>query len=668
MAIDITQFHQTFFEESLEGIDEMESGLLQIEEGMAGQRSTDLFETDKESLNTIFRAVHSIKGGSATFGFNNVAEFSHVLESLLDELREGRITKNRRVVNVLLQSIDCLRHLLGAAQTGDAIDQTLTESVHSAMEELLKGGGAKIRKPESKAETSRTGVGHRGWKIRFKPEAHMLKTSNDPARILRALSSLGKLGVKADTSLLPEWDDIDPESVYLGWDLELETNAARDQIMEVFAWVIDDCQLDVEPMAPTARASTIGTAAKTAEASTQSIRISTGKIDALVDLVGELVITQTMLSRFEGNVTQENVSKLMAGLSQLERNTRDLQEGVMSIRMLPVGFAFNKLPRMVRDVSNQLGKNIDLKISGESTELDKTVVERISDSLLHLVRNCIDHGIESPEQREAANKPKTGTVTLNAYQEGGNVVIEIEDDGQGLNREKILAKGIEKGLVEPDAELTPDQIDQMIFLPGFSTADIVTDVSGRGVGTDAVRTNIQALRGNVEVFSEPGQGTRFILRLPLTLAIMDGLSIVVGNQTYILPMLNIVESIHMTNDQVIRPAGGSEKFSLRDEILPLTRLYELFHMEPRSTDLSQGIVVVVEADSKKAGIFVDELLGQQQVVVKSLEEHHRKVEGVATATILGDGEVALILDVATLVRLAYTHLSTESYSTKAAAG
>ena len=668
MAIDITQFHQTFFEESLEGIDEMESELLQIEEGMAGQRSTDLFDADKESLNTIFRAVHSMKGGSATFGFNDVAEFAHVLESVLDELREGQITKNRHVVSVLLQSVDCLRNLLGAAQTGDAVDQTLTESVRSALEGLLKGKSTKTGKPKrKKSATAQTGAGHQGWKIRFKPEAHMLKTGNDPARILRALASLGKIRVKADTSLLPEWDDIDPESVYLGWDLELETSAPRDQVMEVFAWVIDDCQLDVEPM--TSRAQAAGGAVKTAEATTQSIRISTGKIDALVDLVGELVITQTMLSRFEGNnVTQENVNKLMAGLSQLERNTKDLQEGVMSIRMLPVGFAFNKLPRMVRDVSGKLGKNIDLKISGESTELDKTVIERISDSLLHLVRNCIDHGIELPEEREAADKPKTGTIRLNAFQEGGNVVIEIEDDGQGLNREKILAKGIEKGLIEADAELTADQIDQMIFLPGFSTADIVTDVSGRGVGTDAVRTNIRALRGNVEVYSTPGQGTRFILRLPLTLAIMDGLSVIVGDQTYILPMLNIVESIHMTNDQITRPAGGSEKFPLRDEILPLTRLYELFHMEPRSTDLSQGIVVVVEADNKKAGIFVDELLGQQQVVVKSLEEHHRKVEGVATATILGDGEVALILDVTTLVRLAYTHLSTESYSTNAAAG
>ncbi|MDH5650200.1 MAG: chemotaxis protein CheA, partial [Gammaproteobacteria bacterium] len=307
-----------------------------------------------------------------------------------------------------------------------------------------------------------------------------------------------------------------------------------------------------------------------------------------------------------------------------------------------------------------------LKISGESTELDKTVIERISDSLLHLVRNCIDHGIEKPQDRIAANKPETGVIRLNAYQEGGNVVIEIEDDGQGLNHEKIAKKAVEKGLVEPGVELTPDQISQMIFLPGFSTADSVTDVSGRGVGTDAVRTNIRALRGNVEVFSTPGQGTRFILRLPLTLAIMDGLSVIVGDQTYILPMLNIIESVHLSEADVTRPAGGSEKFNLRDQILPLTRLYELFHMQSKSTDLSQGIVVIVEADGKRAGIFVDELLGQQQVVVKSLEEHHRKVEGVATATILGDGEVALILDVTTLVKLAYTHVSRHSYAARAA--
>ena len=664
MAIDMSQFHQTFFEESLEGIAEMESELLSIEDGMAGKRGSDVFEADTESLNTIFRSVHSIKGGSATFGFNDVAEFSHVLETLLDDLREGRVTKNRHVVSILLQSVDCLRTLLGAAQSDTAVDKTLIDSVGTALKELQHTGGATESNPVSK-KAAKVQTEKQGWNIKFKPDSRILTTGNDPLRILKQLSSLGSLKTRVDTSLLPEWADLDPELCHLAWNLELTGDVSKEQIMEAFAWVIDDCQLDVSSIADsrkTVNATTASGHTKTVEAITQSIRIGTNKIDGLVDLVGELVITQTMLNRFDGQPTKENISKLMAGLAQLERNTRDLQESVMSIRMLPVGFAFNKLPRMVRDISAQLGKKIDLKISGESTELDKTVIERISDSLLHLIRNCIDHGIETPDIREAAGKPRTGTIKLDAYQEGGNVVIEIADDGKGLQREKILSKAVERGLIDSDAELTPEQIDQMIFLPGFSTADAITDVSGRGVGADAVRTNIRSLRGNVEVFSVPGQGTRFILRLPLTLAIMDGLSVVVSSQTYILPMLSIVESIHLGNDDVIRPAGGSEKFKLREEILPLTRLYERFNLQPRSTDLIQGIVVVVESDGRKAGIFVDELLGQQQVVVKSLEEHHRKVEGVATATILGDGEVALILDIPVLVKLAHTHLSRESYA------
>lgn len=656
MAIDMTQFHQTFFEESLEGMEEMESHLLAIEETMAGRRGTDLFEADKESLNTIFRAVHSIKGGSATFGFNQIASFAHILETLLDDLREGRCPKTRHVVNVLLQSVDCLRGLLEAARTDSPVDEVLIEGVRAALKKLQQDTGSSSSAPVPLSDDST--VSSNGWKIHFMPQADMLKSGNDPLRIIRALSSHGKIKVKIDNARLPAWENIDPEASYLSWIIELHGDVSRKTVMDAFAWVIGDCELEVTPLdEDRPQISGVETAQNRAQISssaTQSIRISTSKADDLVNLVGELVITQTMLSRFEGELENENIDKLMENLGQLERNTRDLQESVMSMRMLPIGFAFNKLPRMVRDVSQQLGKKVELKVSGESTELDKTVIERVGDSLLHLVRNCVDHGLEVPKERKAAGKPETGTIHLRAYQEGGNVIIEIEDDGKGLQREKILAKAIERGLVSADADMSEEQIDQIIFIPGFSTADQVTDVSGRGVGTDAVRTNIRALRGNVEVVTTPGKGTKFTLRLPLTLAIMDGLTVRVGSHVYILPMLNIVESVSVTEDQITRPGGSAEKFVLRKTVMPLTRLYDLFQIRADINNIEEGIVVVVEAEGKKAGIFVDELLGQQQVVVKSLEEHHRKVEGVATATILGDGKVALILDVTALVRLSHT--------------
>lgn len=656
MAIDMTQFHQTFFEESLEGMEEMESHLLAIEETMAGRRGTDLFEADKESLNTIFRAVHSIKGGSATFGFNQIASFAHILETLLDDLREGRCPKTRHVVNVLLQSVDCLRGLLEAARTDSPVDEVLIEGVRAALKKLQQDTGSSSSAPVPLSDDST--VSSNGWKIHFMPQADMLKSGNDPLRIIRALSSHGKIKVKIDNARLPAWENIDPEASYLSWIIELHGDVSRKTVMDAFAWVIGDCELEVTPLdEDRPQISGVETAQNRAQISssaTQSIRISTSKVDDLVNLVGELVITQTMLSRFEGELENENIDKLMENLGQLERNTRDLQESVMSMRMLPIGFAFNKLPRMVRDVSQQLGKKVELKVSGESTELDKTVIERVGDSLLHLVRNCVDHGLEVPKERKAAGKPETGTIHLRAYQEGGNVIIEIEDDGKGLQREKILAKAIERGLVSADADMSEEQIDQIIFIPGFSTADQVTDVSGRGVGTDAVRTNIRALRGNVEVVTTPGKGTKFTLRLPLTLAIMDGLTVRVGSHVYILPMLNIVESVSVTEDQITRPGGSAEKFVLRKTVMPLTRLYDLFQIRADINNIEEGIVVVVEAEGKKAGIFVDELLGQQQVVVKSLEEHHRKVEGVATATILGDGKVALILDVTALVRLSHT--------------
>jgi two-component system chemotaxis sensor kinase CheA len=674
MAIDLSQFHQTFFEESLEGLGDMEAELLRIEAGISGDDHSALFEADRESLNTIFRAVHSIKGGSSTFGFNQVAEFSHVLETLLDDVREGRCEKSRALVSVLLRSVDTLRALLQGAQDG-------TEVMHSVVNGMLdelrqfQVTDASARKQAEQSANQAEEIS--GWRIEFKPHSNLFLTGNDPLRILRALAEMGELEVDADTSGLPSWKEFNAEECVLSWTLHLHAPVSEQQIRDTFMWVQEECDLELQPMAAaTIEQAGVATQKTGREAerraterrqedrrsgdrresqtsAAQSIRVSLPKIDEMVDLVGELVITQTMLNRFNGSMDMRDLPLLFESLSQLERNTRELQESVMRIRMLPVSFAFNRLPRAVRDLGQQLGKEVELRIIGEHTELDKTVIERISDPLMHLVRNCVDHGIEIPSERKRLGKPEVAVVRVEAFQKGGNVVIEIEDDGNGINRERVVRKAIERGLAEPDAELTSDEIDELIFLPGFSTAEKVTGVSGRGVGMDVVRSNIRALGGSVELKSTPGEGTLFTMRLPLTLAIMDGLSISVGEHTYILPLLSVAESVCLESNQISRPGGGSELFAFHGDYLPLLRLHKLFGITPKYTDITDGIVVVVDVDGKQAGIFVDELVGQQQVVVKSLEAHYKKVDGISTATILGDGEVALILDISTLARMAH---------------
>jgi len=660
MAIDLTQFHQTFFEESLEALSDMEAELLRIDSHMSGRRNSDEFEADNESLNTIFRAVHSIKGGSSTFGFEVVANFSHILENLLDELREDRFKKTRELVSILLQSCDSLRQLIQNAQNGNNELPADIEKVQTRLQELLEANGIVDADRREKARPIDAPTKNdSGWNISFAPNENILATGNDPIRIIRALSMLGEYNVEANLDRLPSWDKINPENVYLSWELEILEAIPKSEIDNIFSWVIDDCSLEITARenkttdTKQKKLTSIEPAPSSASDKSnsnivQSIRVSTPKIDALVDLVGELVITQTMLGQFKEEITPEGIAKLQAGLSLLERNTRDLQESVMGIRMLPIGFALNKLPRIVRDVSQKLNKQVKLDISGEGTELDKSVIESIGDALLHIVRNSVDHGFETTDERIAAGKPKMGTIHVDAYQKGGSVVIVIRDDGGGLDRKLILTKAIEKGLVDKDADMADEQIDRLIFLPGFSTAKEITGVSGRGVGMDVVRTRISDLGGNVEVETNPGMGTKFTLRLPLTLAIMDGLCVKVGAQVYIIPLLSVVESLSLSDQQVSRPAGCSELVPFHDEYVPLLRLYELFNLSSANKQVSDGIVIIVETENKKVGLLVDDIIGQQQVVVKSLETHYKRVEGVATATILGDGEVALILDISTL--------------------
>jgi two-component system chemotaxis sensor kinase CheA len=677
MSIDISQFHDVFFEESFEGLDAMESGLLNLEEGTP----------DVEAINTIFRAAHSIKGGAGTFGFMAVSEFTHKMETLLDEMRNGQRDVTSESTNVLLVAVDVLREMLTAVQQDQPTDDERIASVVQQLAALLDDEAGEVSSDEQGSESQTAGEQKAlGWKISFKPHRHMLQTGNDPVRMFRELASLGEINVQVNDSGLPAFSSLEPEDSYLSWEIELTGDASKEDVQEIFEWVDDDCDLSIEALAaasedsaqqpeqelkqadevpadsePTQQVEATPPQAavekEAAQKSTSSapvstsIRVSTEKIDSLINLVGELVITQSMLSQVGDNFQPDMLPQLIDGLAQLERNTREMQEGIMQIRMLPISFAFNRFPRLVHDLSIKTGKKVELKLSGEQTELDKTVMEKIGDPLVHLVRNSLDHGLETPEKRRASGKSETGTLLLNAFHQGGNIVIEIKDDGAGLNEEKIFNKAVDKGLISAAEKLPPEKIHELIFLPGFSTADVISDISGRGVGMDVVRKNISSLGGSVEVRSQEGVGTTFTIRLPLTLAIMDGQSIKVADQNYILPLVSIIESLEVDQKDVKLVSGRGELYELRDEYVPVIRIYDIFNLEPKVTELEEGLLVIVEGDGQKVGLFIDELLGQQQVVIKSLETNYRKVLGLSGATILGDGTVALILDVPGLISL-----------------
>ena len=653
MAIDIRQFHQTFFDESQEGLVSMESALLQIEQSLSTALPNQAMTSDPEVLNTIFRVVHSIKGGASTFGFGWVADFSHLLETLLDDVRAGHRQVDRHIAGLLLRAVDCLQILLSSARSGSSVDPAAIEEVTAELEALHL-----TPTPAMGIDLAATGTATGKadtWRIRFIPKANLFFSGNDPLRVLRELSTLGELQVETDMARLPPWAELDAEICYLGWTLQLSGTVTRDAIAEVFSWIADDCELEIQPIQdqPVARKAASATAgdsdADQAKARGTSIRVSTHKMDTLVDIVGELVITQTILNQTVAQFGPDSGQRLNAALAQLERNLRQLQENVMRIRMLPIGFVFNRLPRLVRDISQQLGKQVELKISGEGTELDKTVIERISDPLLHMVRNSLDHGIETPQERRAAGKPEIACIRIDASQHGGHVIVEIDDDGRGLDQEKILQRAVERGLIAVNTKLSVEQIAELVFLPGFTTADSVSDLSGRGVGLDVVRNNIYSLGGNIDVRTQAGHGTHFTIRLPLTLAILDGLGVQVGRQTYIVPLTSITESMGLAAEQIRRLPGGEEIFQFRQEYVPLIRLQRLFADTSNTDDSARGIVVVVEANGRRAGLFVDDLLGQQQIVIKSLESHYRRVDGISAATILGDGTVALILDIGGLV-------------------
>jgi len=760
MTIDLTQFHDAFFEESFEALDSMEAALLKL----------DIGAPEPELINTIFRVAHSIKGGSATFGFSDIASFTHSLETLLDELRGGSMQVTLAISDLLLKSVDVMRAMLKSTQAKQPIDMQRVSDLQFDLELIIAQknatpaptvvpeaiahlaaaapasaapAAAAAPAPASNntaasasassaasaappaAATPAPPAAAPGWEISFRPYRELFARGNDPLRMMRELAELGELTVHLDTSALPGFADLEAQSCYLAWKIELEGDVAEEAIRQVFEWAEGDCDLelrrkgrpmdlagnvppadtaDVAPVevevAPTAAPAAPASEAAVADAilsgkapaeepkheaaaaapapvaaapaapalaavkdakpdapvtaigDSGSIRVSVEKIDELMNTVGELVITQAMLSQLGGAMEGPHAEKLRAGLAQLERNTRELQESVMRVRMLPISFVFSRFPRMVRDIAQRLGKQIDLKLTGEQTELDKTVLEKIGDPLVHLVRNSIDHGIEMPEARIAAGKPAAGTVHLDACHRGGNIAVEVSDDGGGLDKDRILAKARQRGLVGQNDVLTEEQIHDLIFLPGFSTAEKTTDLSGRGVGMDVVRRNVKELGGKIELRSERGKGSRFIITLPLTLAIVDGQSVAVGSETYIIPLISIVESMRLKETSISRLSGHNEVFSFRGDYLPIIRLHELFGVEPRARALHEGLVVIAEGDGRRVGLFVDDLLGQQQVVIKSLEANYGHVEGVSGATILGDGSVALILDVTGIIAAA----------------
>lgn len=683
MSIDMSQFRQVFFEESFEGLEIMETGLMALTPGERGG----------ETINAIFRAAHSIKGGAGTFGFAEIGEFTHILETLLDETRDGRRVVTAESVDVLLEGVDVLRMMLTAAREDSPQDAAAIQTVRERLEALLNAGAPDESKAAPAKPLEQTAPAPTRFRIRFVPEPQLAATGNDPLRLLEELAELGEVAVTTDTSRLPAFDGLDPELSLLGYEIELTGVTSESAIREIFDWVEDDAEIELtpieaaEPTQPAAPESDSAPALTVLEPpedrrsgedrrqaerrkvqpEASSIRVSTEKIDALINMVGELVITQSMLNEFDGEMGADEIERLRAGLAQLERNTRELQESVMRIRMLPISFAFNRFPRLVRDLSSKLGKKVELELNGEQTELDKTVMEKIGDPLVHLVRNSLDHGIETPVARKDKGKPETGRLELNAFHEGGNIVIEIADDGGGLDTDRIMAKARERGLVGADETLPEAAIHDLIFHAGFSTAEAISDVSGRGVGMDVVRRNIKDLGGTIQVTSARDVGSTFTIRLPLTLAILDGQLCRVGEQTLIVPLVAIVESLQVEPGQIKAVSGRAELYRLRDEYIPIVRPETVFGFRNDAARLEDGLIVIVESERRKVGLFVDDLLAQQQVVIKSLETNYRRVEGISGATILGSGRVALILDVAGLLTLSRGEVgAAESIDTRVA--
>ncbi len=665
--MDITDFYDTFFEEADELLADMERYLLEL----------DVEAPDTEQLNAIFRAAHSIKGGAGTFGFEVLQRTTHLFENLLDHTRKGELVLRRDIVDTFLETKDMLSDQLDAYRNGDEPDQEAFERIcqtlqRIALEEIgqnLEGGSAAAAPaapPPVATPAPQAAPVAQGQRV----VALLNVREKDRQLLVEELAQLGDVVAQGGD-----------EARY---EVTLVSTVSNDDIEAVMCFIVEADQLQIvsAPAASPSQApaeaqpapAAVAAAAEPAPAApaavppaepkpkpqakakakgageSTSIRVSVDKVDQIINLVGELIITQSMLDQTVSELEGVADGALLNGMSLLQRNARDLQEAVMSIRMIPMDFVFSRFPRVVRETAAKLGKEIELVTEGESTELDKSLTERIIDPLTHLVRNSLDHGIEPPEVREASGKPRTGKLVLSAKHQGGNIIIEVIDDGAGLNRGKLLAKARESGLPVSDA-MSDDEVWQLIFAPGFSTAKEVTDVSGRGVGMDVVKRNIQGMGGHVQIMSRAGEGTTIRIVLPLTLAILDGMSIKVGKEMFILPLSAVLESLQPARSDLYAMAGDDVVLKVRDEYLPVVAVHEALDVPQAKTELTDTIAVIVQGEGRRYALLVDDLVGQQQVVVKNLETNYRKVPGVSAATILGDGSVALILDITGLHRL-----------------
>jgi two-component system chemotaxis sensor kinase CheA len=673
--MDISDFYQTFFDEADELLADMEQHLLDLVPEAP----------DSEQMNAIFRAAHSIKGGAGTFGFTVLQETTHLMENLLDDARRGEMQLNTDIINLFLETKDIMQEQLDAYKSSQEPDAASFEYICNALRQLAleaKGesaapavSGAKLTVVDADDDAAvNADAGEGKLRIilsRLKP--------GEPDMLQEELSNLAQLSQveKTDDTLAATLDgSVDQDDIVAVLCFVIEADQIAFETATTAVAVVGEpveekaAETAVVVAEPAATAPMLKPAAKdqapaarekpAARASeSTSIRVAVEKVDQLINLVGELVITQSMLAQRSNELDPVQHGDLITSMGQLQRNARDLQESVMSIRMMPMEYVFSRFPRLVRDLASKLGKQVELTQMGSSTELDKSLIERIIDPLTHLVRNSLDHGIELPEARMAAGKSAVGNLVLSAEHQGGNICIEVTDDGAGLNRERILAKAISQGMAVNE-NMTDDEVGMLIFAPGFSTAEQVTDVSGRGVGMDVVKRNIQEMGGHVEIQSRQGQGTTIRILLPLTLAILDGMSVKVSGEVFILPLNAVMESLQPREEDLHPLAGGERVLEVRGEYLPLVELWKVFDVDGANTEPTQGIVVILQSAGRRYALLVDQLIGQHQVVVKNLESNYRKVPGISAATILGDGSVALIVDVSALQsinreqRVAYT--------------
>jgi len=689
MSDAMAQFRDAFFEEATELADGMEATLL----------SLDLAAVEAEDLHSLFRAAHSIKGNAGTFGFPQVASFTHQLESTLEPVRQGIRPMTSELRELLLQGVDLIRSHLHHARQEEPLPAKEQQAQAALVAKLQEGDGpAAVTPTPSLAEPKPAASNDSpGFSIRFEAPLDAFRRGVNLERLFRDLAKLGPLQSWADLTRVPPVDRMDPEDCHLAWDVRLETTHPLMDVEEVFEFVAEGDNLRIQPLTPEGAVPPLGEILqaeagvspadirealaqqkplgellvdmgkvkpeavgkaldqqqkKRNQAEASTVRVATDKIDRLVNLVGELVITQAMLAQASLQAhSLQGEEQMSAALLQLDRQTRELQERVMGIRMVPVEMVFSRFPRMVHELGRQLGKDVELVMEGQATELDKTFIEMLVDPLTHLVRNAVDHGMETKEERQHSGKPALGTISLRASSLGGHIHIEVKDDGKGLNRDRILQKAVDRGLVPPGTRPSDEELNLLIFEPGFSTVEQVSDLSGRGVGMDVVRQNVRALGGRIEVESQPGKGTLIRLVLPLTLAILDGLTVRVGEETYVFPLASVLESFQRQTTDVQTVKGDREVISLRGEFIPVVRLQRLLTHDSGVAASDRTLLVLVESEGRRAAMAVDELLGQQQVVIKSLETHYRRVEGISGATILGDGRVALILDVPGLMRL-----------------